>query len=58
MGLCGWASSADVPKASKRWFLVGFALGLRIRDLSPLGFLFPKNYVGLIPYKLGYIGKL
>ncbi|KAL8123103.1 hypothetical protein AgCh_011191 [Apium graveolens] len=36
LGLCGWASSADIPKASRRRFPVGFSLGLGIRNLSPL----------------------
>ncbi|KAL8101752.1 hypothetical protein AgCh_033591 [Apium graveolens] len=36
LGLCGWASSADIPKASRRRFPVGFLLGLGIKNLSPL----------------------
>ncbi|KAL8121603.1 hypothetical protein AgCh_018367 [Apium graveolens] len=36
LGLCGWASSADIPKASRRRFPVGFPLGLGTRNLSPL----------------------
>ncbi|KAL8110660.1 hypothetical protein AgCh_026412 [Apium graveolens] len=37
LGLCGWASSADIPKASRRRFSVDLSLGLGTRDLSPLG---------------------
>ncbi|KAL8089592.1 hypothetical protein AgCh_039170 [Apium graveolens] len=36
LGLCSWTSSADIPKASRRRFPVGFPLGLGIRNLNPL----------------------
>ncbi|KAL8089443.1 hypothetical protein AgCh_039051 [Apium graveolens] len=37
--------------ANGRWILEGLLPGLGMRSLSPLDFLFPKNYVRLDPYK-------
>ncbi|KAL8098507.1 hypothetical protein AgCh_031325 [Apium graveolens] len=45
-----WTSSADIPKASRRRFPVGFPLGLGIRNLSPLGQLMQKK--GVVPLEL------
>ncbi|KAL8118191.1 hypothetical protein AgCh_015914 [Apium graveolens] len=49
LDLCGWASSADIFKASRRRFPVGFSLGLGTRDLSPLGFQFGGEFIVLFP---------
>ncbi|KAL8145445.1 hypothetical protein AgCh_003565 [Apium graveolens] len=44
LGLCGWASLADIPKASRKRFPVDFPLGLETRNLSPLGSIRGVNF--------------